>query len=194
MHYILPELDACPGGIRLGPIPEDRAEYLRRAWGQARDLPLATYLESMVAIPCCAAKTSYLVEGDFLGWCVEFVPGLLVVRFHDHGAMDWVALRSPCPSFGGREATPEDMEAYDEDAPNLQYRLIYDAWDAHFDAERAEDRGFHCPRTVDEEAAVRFYQRAIDRLNALAPPLDSADAVRRCLDRIEELAGAGIAL
>lgn len=77
--------------------------------------------------------------------------------------MSWCALRSPNPNFGGREASEAELDAYDEDEPNPQYNLVFDAWDPEVDPELREGWS---EASADE---VRRWKAAIspaDRLGA----------------------------
>jgi len=101
-----------------------------------------------------AARYSYVLDGCDLYWCIEWDPGLVVVRMSPGKELEWVALRSPIPNFGGREPLPEDgdPDEYDEDAENPQYNLVFRPWDAQFDEEYREMRSF---APADEEVRAR---------------------------------------
>jgi hypothetical protein len=93
----------------------------------------AEYLSGAAGILGTLARWSYVLDGAQVLWCIEWPPGLLVVRFSSDGSIELASLRSPNPQFGGREATPEEIEAFDEDAEDPQYNLVFDAWDAQID-------------------------------------------------------------
>lgn len=108
-----------------------QARYLRDVVDPLlRPLTREQYTNDVHAILGTFARYSYVLHASHVYWCVEWSPGLLVVRFAPTGAIDWCALKSPNPEFGGRTATEAELDAFDEDAPNPQYRLVFDAWDA----------------------------------------------------------------
>jgi hypothetical protein len=113
-----------------GAVNQPEADYLREmVLPRLRPLSEEDYSNGPLAIYATAACFSYILAGSDVYWCVEWNPGLLVIRFSADGPMSWCALRSPVPDFGGREATEEELDAYDEDEPDPQYNLVFDAWD-----------------------------------------------------------------
>lgn len=106
---------------------------------------------------------SYVLDGDIVYWCVEWEPGLVVIRFAPDGSLAIAELRSPNPEFGGREATQEELDNYDEDNPERlhQYKLVFDAWDAQFDEDEREDW-----EIVDDATKSRF-DAALAHANSL---------------------------
>jgi hypothetical protein len=120
--------------MHTAPVSEDDARFLReRVLPTLQALDDETYLDGPAMILHTGARFSYVLDGDDLLWCVEWEPGLLVVRFSPDGRMAWTALRSPVPGFGGRKPLKQDLERYDEDADDPQYNLVFHAWDAQFD-------------------------------------------------------------
>lgn len=147
------------------PVDEVDAEYLReKVIPVLRPLSVDEYSYGPGAILGTAAHYSYVLDGAVVYWCVEWQPGLLVIRFTPHGEMTWAALKSPVPGFGGREATEAEWDAYDEDAPNPQYNLIFDAWDDIFDQER---EGWESISASDQAA----YTAALAPVNTLSETL-----------------------
>ena len=119
------------------PVDAVDVEYLReKVIPVLHPLSVDEYSFGPAAILHTAAPHSYVLDGTVVYWCVEWAPGLLVIRFAPDGEMAWAALKSPVPGFGGREATEAEWDAYDEDAENPQYNLVFDAWDDIFDQER----------------------------------------------------------
>lgn len=100
-----------------------------------------------------AVRYSYVLDGDVVYWCMECDPGLVVVRFAPDASLAMAELRSPNPQFGGRVATDEELDHYDEDneEESHQYNLIFDAWDAQFEEDRSKRW-----EVVDDETKGRF--------------------------------------
>lgn len=133
----------------LGPASE---VYLREVVLPAlRPLSDEEYSSGPVKILSTAAPFSYVLDDEIVYWCVEWEPGLLVVKFAPDKSLAQAELPSPNPQFGGREATDEELENYDEDAENHQYNLVFDAWDAQFDEEELQEW-----EVVDEDTKNRF--------------------------------------
>jgi hypothetical protein len=148
--------------------PEEQA-YVRDVIRPAlRPLATDAYLEGPVAILGTAARWSYVLDGDDLLWCVEWDPGLLVIVVSG-ATLSWCALRAPNPEFGGRVATEAELAAYDEDARNSQYELVFRAWDAQLEEDLRDD---FSPLHPCEQVAV---DRAFAHLDTLDEELE-----RRC--------------
>jgi hypothetical protein len=147
------------------PVEEEDAQYLReKVLPLLQPLSAEEYSYGPAAILGTGAHYSYVLDGAVVYWCVEWDPGLLVLRFTPDGEMAWAALKSPVPGFGGREATEAEWDAYDEDARNPQYRLVFDAWDDIFDRDR---EGWEPISASDREA----YTAALAPVNALSDAL-----------------------
>lgn len=145
------------------PVPPEDAAYLRRCAESMRRLSDEQYMSGPAVILHTMAKYSYVLDDDVLFWCVEWDPGLLIFRFAPDGSMDWTAVRSPVPNFGGRQAEESEWEDYDPDAPNPQYNLIFDPWDAQFD-EQLRSHGDFQPV---EPATMQRFERALQHVNHL---------------------------
>jgi hypothetical protein len=144
------------------PVDDADAEYLReKVIPVLRPLSADEYSFGPAAILHTMAHYSYVLDGAVVYWCVEWKPGLLVIRFAPDGEMAWAALKSPNPEFGGREATEAELDAYDEDAENPQYNLVFNAWDDTFDQER---EGWD-PISDSDQAA---YAAALGPVNTLS--------------------------
>jgi hypothetical protein len=111
--------------------------------------------------------------------------------------LQWVALRSPVPNFGGREPMPEDGDPDEYDyGDNPQYNLIFTPWDAQFDQQNREWGSFV---PADAEVQTRF-ENALARVNALGSIMESryaADSDRwfqLCKGNLESWAGEGVRL
>ena len=149
--------------LNTAPVPVDDAAYLQRVIAELRPLSDEEYMTGPAVILHTMAKYSYVLSGDVLYWCVEWDPGLIVIRFSPDEDMSWVAVRSPVPNFGGREANQSDWDAYDVEAENPQYNLIFDPWDAQFDDQQRIWKSFV---PVDSDVQGRF-QRALTQVNTL---------------------------
>jgi hypothetical protein len=174
--------------IYAAPVPEEDASYLRQVVTTLRPLSDKEYLNGPVVCLETMAKYSYVLDGNDLYWLVEWEPGLLVVRFRPDGTMAWTAARSPVPDFGGREASEAEIDAYDEDAPNPQYNLIFDPLDTQLEAEDLADCGFV---PADDDINTRF-DNATDHVNDLSDSFEEMSSKERekwleqCKDNIKK--------
>jgi hypothetical protein len=183
--------------LYTAPVSDSDATYLRRAVSYLKSLSDEDYLNGPAAILQTMAKYSYILDGNDLYWCVEWEPGLIVVKMAADTEMKWVALRSPVPDFGGREPLPEDgdPEDYVHDN-NPQYNLIFVPWDAQFDPEEREWGSF---ALADVEVQTRF-QNALAHANALGSGIEErltneGDSwIKRCKQNLEASCGDGIRL
>lgn len=151
------------------------------------------YVNSLVVIMQTAARFSYVLTDNALYWCIEWDPGFIIVKFSTQPHVEWAALRSPIPNFGGRASLAEDELSYDEDADNPQYNLIFTPWDAQFDA---QDRTWlkACQAIDEQKQQFASYLKYVDSLDVPAP--DEKEAYRQwfhdCKIRIGDMAGEGL--
>ncbi|RYG26754.1 hypothetical protein EON82_02115 [bacterium] len=133
--------------------PGEQAYLRESVFPAMRPLSDAEYRTGPAKILGTAARYSYVLDGDVVYWCVEWEPGLVVLRFAPGESLAIAELRSPNPEFGGRAATEEELDKYDEDNEEEahQYKLVFDAWDAQFDEEEREEW-----EVVDDETERRF--------------------------------------
>ena len=174
-RYLIFDLedDANDEPILSSAVGEAEAEYLREVvLPRLRPLSEEDYFNGPLAIYATAARFSYVLAGSDVYWCVEWSPGLLVIRFSADGSMSWCALRSPVPELGGREATEEEWDAYDEDAPNPQYNLVFDAWDPQLEPDR---RDGWAEISADEMRRWKAAMAQQERLGATADELQESD-------------------
>ena len=150
-YVILVEQKRQPPIMHTASIDQDDAAYLRRAAETLQPLSVEDYMRGPAAILHMLARYSYVLDGNDVYWCVEWTPGMIVIKFSRGGQMQWTALRSPVPDFGGRKPTKQDLDAYDKDAPNPQVNLIFDPWTAQLDEEDRQAKGFH-PADAKTEA------------------------------------------
>jgi hypothetical protein len=179
MHYVVfvNGDEAIAGEMLAGPVEPGDEAYLRaRVIPVMRPLSDEEYLNGPAAIVSTGARSSYVLDEQDVYWCVEWEPGLLVIRFTPEDTMSWAAVRSPNPGFGGREATEEEWDAYDEDAENPQYNLVFDAWDAQFDEEEREDWQ---PGTEEMSAAHESALRHVNSLHQTLEHLSGDEAASR---------------
>ena len=179
MRYVIfADHEGIEGQLFSTPVGCLEAAFLREAiLPKMRLLSDEEYVNGPAAILHTAARFSYVLDGRDVYWCVEWDPGLLVIRFSPDGGIAWAAARSPNPEFGGRSASDEELEAYDEDAPNPQYNLVFDAWDAQFEDEEREN--WH-PAESAERAA---FEAASAHVNALHAELDERNKDKGVRDR-----------
>lgn len=90
--------------------------------------------------------------------------------------MAWIALPSPNPESGGREATEEELDAFDEDAHNPQYSLVFDAWDAQFD--ERDRQGWSIAPSDVEERWDHALAHAKDLRDALRDSIGDSEVLR----------------
>ncbi len=128
--------------LYTAPVASGDADYLLRVIDTLRPLSDDDYLSGPAVVLQTFAKYSYILHEEAVFWCIEWEPGLIVVRFTPDGLLAWTTLRSPVPNFGGREADESAWDSYDEDDENPQVNLIFDPWDALFDTELRDERGF----------------------------------------------------
>jgi hypothetical protein len=156
-------------------VAVDDAAYLRRVITKLRPLSEEDYMNGPAVVLHTLAKWSYVLDGHQLYWCVEWAPGLIVVRFSPNEPMAWAAIRSPVPNFGGRETTDADWVDFDDDAENPQYNLIFNSWDSQFDARDREYRSFV---PADFDVQLRF-EMALARVNELGDIMEQRFADNR---------------
>lgn len=184
--------------MHTAPVPADDAAFLDRAISTLRPLSEEDYTNGLAAVLKTGAHFSYVLWNENVYWCIEWDPGFIVVQFTPKGDMAWTAIRSPVPGFGGREATDAEWDEYDEDAPNPQYNLIFDPFDAQYDSQKCARKSFI---PADAEIQDRF-NCAIGRANELSELLESRFATEQeedawfeqCEQNLEEWCGEGIRL
>ena len=181
--------------LQEAPVEEADKRYLQTVTGLAmKPLSDEEYMHSLAVILQTFAHASYILDGDSLYWCVEWPPGLLVIRFSPNAPISWAAVRSPIPEFGGRAPLQEDIDAYDEDEENHQYNLVFSAWDAQFCEQKREWRAF----TPAAPSTITAHERALERVNDLGRQLEVRYSATRdqwaaaCKANIEQMAGAGV--
>lgn len=193
MQYIIWVDGEDSAVLHVGPVADPEAAYLGAALDHLEPVSDEDYLAGPAVIVSTAARSSYVLDGEDVLWCTEWEPGLLVFRFRPDATMQRVALRSPVPDFAGREASQEAIEAWDEEAPNPQYRLIFDAWDAQFEADTRAWLGF----TVAQPDDLRRWQTAMSHVNGLHKSLDGRNSKREfsvAKARVAAWAGYGVTL
>lgn len=182
--------------LHTAPVPAEDAEYFERIIGVMQPLSDEDYMNGPAVVLHTLAKTSYILRGEELFWCIEWQPGLIVVRFVPGQPMAWAAIRSPVPNFGGREASEAELDAYDEDAENHQYNLIFRPWDAQFDAQNREWYSF-VPADADVQSK---FENALAHVNALGEIMEqrySADRdawLASCKQNLQDWSGEGVRL
>jgi hypothetical protein len=105
------------------------------------------------------ARFSYILDGKDLYWCIEWDPGLLVIRFSPDNTLAWASKRSPNPHFGGNPVS--DEVEWDPDENDPQYNLVFDAWDAQFDEDDRQDW------VIAPEEMIERYRAALSHVEGL---------------------------
>jgi hypothetical protein len=184
----------------VAPLADDDAKYFREAiLPNLQPLSDDQYMHGLAMVLHTLARFSYVIHERDVFWCIEWQPGLIVVRFSPDKGMAWTALRSPHPEFGGREATQEEIDAYneaeDEDDENPQYNLVFDAWDAQLDE---DTRGWNGFEPVDDETRA-IYQDAMAKAQELGEQLEARYSgpaynqwAETCKANLQQWAGEGI--
>lgn len=199
MRYLIQVFDPRSDDDELysGPVGNAEVRYLRtHVIPHLTSLSVSDYVSGPATLLLTAAPYSYVLDdGPTVLWCVEWDPGLLVVQFSPDGTMAWAAMRSPVPDFGGRIPDPEDNLDYDED-DNPQYRLVFDPWDATFEEDTREWKGFE-PATDDESTVfLAFCERANAAGGDVEPSTEGEDGIRKRVEagaeHIKRLAGRGV--
>lgn len=164
MEYVI---RVCDEGTRLARPVDPADEAYMRAVVLPRMRPLSDdeYMNGPAVIQHTLARFSYILDNADLYWCIEWDPGLAVIRFRPDGQMAWGAFRSPNPEFGGRTASEEEQAAFNELDANPQCNLVFRAWDAQFDDQRRDEWSI-----VSETTAKRF-EAALAHANSLGETL-----------------------
>lgn len=195
-YIILVEQKRKAPEMFAAPVAPGDADYLSRASNTLTPLSEEDYIRGPAAILHMLAHYSYVLDGQDVYWCVEWMPGLIIIRFSPDGKMAWTALRSPVPDFGGRKAQPEDQAAYDKDATNHQVNLVFEPWSAQFDPEDRESKGFH---SADQQTESLF-EAALNRVNELGQQIEQKHGhdleswVYRGEEEVAKMVGEGIRL
>ena len=171
MQYVIfVEDDNDESVMFAAPVPDVDSKYLRdHVMPTLRALTDEEYMQGPAIILHTLARYSYVLHKDDLYWCSEWPPGLIVVRLSPDGTLAWSVLRSPNPEFGGRQATEEELELFDEDAENHQYNLVFNAWDAQFDEDVRKWRSF----VPADPKTRKKYLAALDHVNSLGEIMQS---------------------
>ncbi len=195
MFYIIYVSENSIQKMYIGPVGDDEVHYLRQSiFPHLKPLSENEYMNGHAAILNTMAKFSYILDYKDVIWCIEWGPGLVVVRFGSNGKMEWTALRSPVPEFGGREPVAEDLESYDEDDEDYQYNLVFDAWDAQFDAKHREWGNF----IVADNEVINSFNKVMDSINKLsAKVLEEHKSgiyahAEKCMMILEKWCGDGV--
>ena len=118
-----------------------------------------------------------------------------ILELNNKETINFTALRSPIPNFGGREPLDIDNEdSYDENEDNPQYSLIFDAWDAQFDKQYQEWNNFN-PANSDELKLFKDCLRYANKLGDLTQSKfenNFNDYFENAKQNIEKWAGIGI--
>ena len=153
------------------------------------------YIEGFSAILHTAARWSYILFDDKCYWLIEWNPGLIVLELQSKEIINFTALRSPIPHFGGRKPLEIDNEDdYDEDAKNHQYNLIFRAWDAQFDKKDQQWNNFK-PASEVELELFRNCLKYVDKLGDITKSRfenDYKNYLKMAKQNIDKLAGIGI--
>lgn len=165
MQYITFAEDMDRGEIMLcGPVRPQEMAYIRETIApQLQPMTKEDYVNGPAAILQTEARWSYVLDGETAYWCVEWLPGLLVLQFTENGPMQWATVASSQLEA----ANAAEMKDYNEDEDEPQYRLIYEAWDAQF-----ED-GLREGWKVAPEATELSFERALTQVRQIEDELEN---------------------
>jgi hypothetical protein len=169
-------------------VPPSESRYLQAAISSLEDLSDAEYLSSVVVVLRTSAKYSYVLDGINVLWLIEWQPGLIVVKFSPTKRMQWTAIRSPIPDFGGRIPLPPDDC---EDIQNPQYDLIYTSFDAAIDPDCTENFSKCDPETVSVFNAALAHVNSLEEKLKLDTNGEKLDWTEQCFRNIELRCGQG---
>ena len=156
------------------PVARSDVRYLKNVVVPSlRVLSDQEYFYGAHSIVETAAHASYVRFDRCILWCIEWGSGLLVVQCLESGAFQFCQLRSPNPNFGGRLSTPEEDAAFDEDAPNPQYNIVFDGWDADLEPSRFPD----VREATEEESAV--WGKCMRRANEVGRQVEAMSSAER---------------
>jgi hypothetical protein len=170
-RFVIPVGD--PPDLMGAPLPHDLVTFVAEEVVPAlRPLSVDAYLDGPAAVRGSVAPCSQILRGDDVFWLVSWRPGLVVFRFEPDGTMSMTTIASINPTFGGREASDEELDAYDEDAWDPTYDAVFAAWDAIVEEDTREDAGFE---PIDAADAARF-EAALAHVNSVHARLDASFA------------------
>ena len=177
------------------PLGRSEEKYLQAAGQHLVDLSDEEYMTGLGVVLHTGANYSYVLDNKDVLWLIEWPPGLIVVKLSPNGRMQWTALRSPIPDFGGRVPLPEDGSPEDyDDSINPQYTLIFTPIDAVEDPDCLEDF------SVSDGETITDFQTALAHVNVLestltqSPPANIEDWVDQGKKNLERRWGEGIRL
>lgn len=181
----------------VAPVAEADEEYLRRAVQHFVPLTLEQIAQGLSVIFQSGAQYSYVINENELLVCIEWQPGLLIVKVSEEQELQWVALRSPIPNFGGRVSLPEDGDPAEyDDLDNPQYNVVFTPWDAQFDPDEREYYAFS-PAGSDVVEHFERLRGRFDSMSQPAPPFDHSAYEpwrRKCIENLNQWTGIGIRL
>ena len=197
MKYVFTEGEGDDETLRSASVEgDDRDFFLEAILPTLRPLSDEEYMHGPVLFLSTWAKYSYILFKQDVYWCVEWDPGLIVIRLSPNGTMAWNAFRSPIPDFGGREPMEQDVRDYDEDLEDYQDHLVYRAWAAQFDKGMPGELIFERASETDAEAyraALKHVQTLGDQMEALYSGDDQLDKPREeCTRNLTLWAGEGV--
>lgn len=179
-------------------LEDGDAKYFREILPHLKPLSDEEYMNGVAVILQTGAAYSYVLYENNVYWCVEWAPGLVVVRFSPDGKIAACALRSPVPDFDGRTPNAEDATDYDDTVDNPQYNLVYRAWDALFDDEWREANGFKKTDDKTKAAYEASLRHVFDLGEKVATAYQTEEAFNewrnKCKEAIDNWSGDGIRL
>jgi hypothetical protein len=166
-YYIVTDHNGQEGVALVKGLDTVIANYLRKeVLPRLKPLSKEDYLYGPAAILGAEPAFSYVVEGSNVYWCVEWDPGLLVIRFDDKGKMAYAALPAINPLFGNRTATLAELKEYEERDHDPQVELVYQGYDAQF--EDGDRTGW----VIAGRPFRRTFETAIEHVNQLYDQLE----------------------
>lgn len=174
------EKEADSFTLHMSNVDKGDADYLRHAAKHLQSLSDEQYMTGPAVLLLSMAKSSYVLSGKDLYWCVEWTPGLVIVRVSPEKPLAWVGLAaqgagSPNLGLTGLGSVVDDSTSREigcenerDRLGNPQYNLIFDCYDAQQDTEFRESEFV----VADVEVRENF-QNALSQLDRLADTMET---------------------
>jgi hypothetical protein len=166
-HYIVTDHEGQEEVALIKPLENEEISYMRKeVIPRMKPLSKEDYLYGPAAILAAEPAFCYVLDGKHVYWCIEWDPGLLVIRFDDKGKMAYASLQALNPLFGNRTATLKEIQDYEDQGRDQQVELVYQGYNAQF--EDADRTGW----TIAARPFRRTFDTAIEFVNVMHDQLE----------------------